>query len=251
MKGQYFLILIASVSLIKTHAVPAAAQQFSVTYDFANVTTSSGTTDPTPVPTAPGLTFGSFAAVGYSGNPNASGRFSWTGNPTGGIDGVDNFSQFEGSLDLTKYYQVTLTPATGYTLDLDTISFTVQRSATGIRNYAVRSSVDNFASNLAGSISPANANLGVDGGDNFRWLFDAVSTAQNGSLTTLGQAFDDLSGPVSFRFYGWNAEGSGGTFSIDNVSFSGVAVVPEPRSMALLAIGAAGFWFFLRRKERR
>ena len=54
-------------------------QAFGVTYDFANVTTSSGTTDPTPPPTATGVTFGSFSAAGVAPNPNAAARFSFIG----------------------------------------------------------------------------------------------------------------------------------------------------------------------------
>ena len=115
-----------------------------------------------------------------------------------------------------------------------------QRSGTGIRNYAVRSSVDGYAANLPASINPANANLGVGATNEFRWLSDALSTAQNGSLITLGASFADLTSPVSFRFYGWNAEGSVGTFSIDNVSFTGSSRnVPEPTIAALLGVGLA------------
>src|ERR1051326_2718625 len=62
----------------------ANAQAFTGTYTFASVTTTSGTTDPTPPPTATGLTFGSFTAVGpHSPNPNANGRFSFVNWPTG------------------------------------------------------------------------------------------------------------------------------------------------------------------------
>ena len=31
----------------------------------------------------------------------------------------------------------------------------------------------------------------------------------------------NLLAPVTFRFYAWNAEGTGGTFSLDNVNFIG------------------------------
>ena len=106
-------------------------QSFSATYPFANVTTTSGLTDPTAVPTAPGATFGTFTAVGQTAtNPNAAGRFSFTGQPTGATNGSDIFT---GSISTTQYYEVTITPATGYSLDLNSITFTLQRSGTGIR----------------------------------------------------------------------------------------------------------------------
>lgn len=225
------------------------AQAFVSTYDFAGAGTGTGTTDPTPPPTALGVTFGSFTSVGASSNPNAGGRFSFTSQPQGGVDGTNDFSQFTGSLNLAVYFEVAITPLSLVQMQLDSLSFTLQRSGTGIRSYAVRSSLDGYAGNLAASINPANANLGVGPGNEFRVLFDLVTTAQNGSTVTLGSPFVNLTSAILFRFYGWNAEGSGGTFSIDNVAFSGrTGNVPEPSSIALLGCGLAtlGFW---RRRE--
>lgn len=231
-------------------ATTASAQPFSSTYDFGLVTASSGLTDPTTPPTATGLTFGSFSAGGYVGNPNAGGRFTFQTNALGSANGINDFSLFTGSLDITKYFEVTLTPSVGYTLDVDTIAFTIQRSSTGIRSYAVRSSLDGFAANLAASISPANVNLGVGPGNEFRYLSDSLSSAQNGSLVTLGAPFDLLSTPVTYRFYGWNAEAVTGTFSIDNVAFSGtITPVPEPGPLALLGgFGLLGLVMSTRRR---
>jgi len=168
----------------------------------------------------------------------------------GSVNGNDLFSSFTGALDTTKYFSVTLTPLSGYTLNLDSIAFTIQRSGTGIRNYAVRSSLDGFAANLSASISPANAALSVDGANNFQWVLDATTTAQNGSLITLSSDYDALSSAVTYRFYGWNAEGLGGTFSIDNVNFLGsVTTIPEPSTMALAVIGGFAGLFAMRRKH--
>ena len=226
------------------------AQFVTNTYNFALVTTTSGNTDPSTPPSATGLTFGSFNSVGYIGNPNASGRFSWTANSLGGSTGVDNFASFSGSLDTTKFFEVTLTPQGGFSANLDTITFTIQRSGTGIRNYAVRSSLDGFAANLSASINPANSNLGVDGANNFQWLFDATTTAQNGSLITLNSSYDALTSPVSFRLYGWNAEGTAGTFSIDNVAFAeSVVAVPEPSTLVLGALGISGLCLVRRKRK--
>jgi len=208
-----------------------AQSSFTATYAFGSVTTSSGTIDPTPPPAVTGVTFGSFSAVGYTGNPNASGRFSWTSSEIGGINGDDNFADFTGSLNAGKYYEVTLSPIAGYALNIDGITFGVRRSASGIRSYAVRSSLDGFSASITPTISPLNPNLGVGPDDSFRWMFDATSTAadQAGSRLLLDAGFDVLTSPVTFRFYGWNAEVSSGTFSIDDVQFSGdITEVPEP-----------------------
>lgn len=193
---------------------------FTKTYDFTSVTTTSGTTDPTPVPTEPGLTFGSFSAATTSTNSSAGFRFSFANQPLGATNGND--ATFTGAIDLNTYYQVTISPNAGTTYNLDGITFGMRRSGTGVRHYAVRSSLDNYATNLPASINPSNANLTV-AGDVFFWAFDATSTAadQTGSTITLSSAFDGLTVPVTFRFYAWDAEAAGGNFSIDNVAISG------------------------------
>ena len=243
MFAQKTVLTSLGIVLASLTASNAPAQgNFAVTYDFSLVTTSSGTTDPTPPPTASGVTLGQFGAAGYTGSPNAGGRFSWQSNPLGAVNGSDDFSQFTGSLNPAAYLEVSLTPMFSFSLQLDSIAFAIQRSGTGIRSYAVRSSVDGYAANLPGSINPANANLGTGPGNEFRWLPDAVTTAQNGSLVTLGAPHVDLTSPVTFRFYGWNAEGTAGTFSIDNVAFTGSSrSVPEPAAAVLLALGLAAF----------
>lgn len=196
------------------------AQVFTATYDFTNVASGvSGTTDPTPPPTAAGLTFGSFTSVGVALQPNASGRFSFVGWDLGATTGSDVFT---GSLNAAKYYEVTVTPLANYTIDLNSITFTSQRSGTGIRQYAVRSSSDAYAANLAASISPANPNLSVVATNIFQVL-DAATGANNGNVITLDASYDNLSAPVTFRIYGWNAESAAGSFGIDNVVFNGVA----------------------------
>jgi hypothetical protein len=197
-------------------------QAFTGTYPFTSVTTSSGLTDPTTVPTATGVTFGSFTATGYSGNPNAAGRFSFTGNPLAADAPASTGNATcacAGAVNTGFYYQVTVTVATGYTVNLTGITFDTQRSGTGIRQFAVRSNADSYAANLPASIAPANANLSVVGSNIFQ-VSDAATTGQAGSTVTLsGANFTNLAAGTSrtFRFYGWNAEAAAGSFGIDNV----------------------------------
>lgn len=243
MKTRQTIGLLLGITLAGLTVNEVTAQSsFTATYDFSGVVQNTGgTTDPTAPPTAADLTFGSFVSVGASANPNAGSRFSFTSQPLGAVNGVDDFTQFTGSLTPTAYFEVSITPLSLIELQIDTISFTVQRSGTGIRNYAVRSSVDGYAANLPASVNPANANLAVGAGNEFQWVLDSVTTAQNGSLITLGTPFANLTAPVTFRFYGWNAEGSGGTFSLDNVTFSGStrSSVPEPTTAVLIGLGVA------------
>ncbi len=197
----------------------ASAQPFTATYDFAATTSVTGTTDPTIPPTVTGLTCGSFMAVGTpSANANATGRFSFIGWPTGAVASSDVYSAMTGAINTGEYYEVTLTPQSGYTVSLNSIAFTVQRSGTGIRSYAVRASVDGFMNNLPAAVA-SGTNLSVMGANEFFWNYDAITSAQNGSSIIAGGA--SSSSPVTFRFYGWNSEAGTGTFSIDNVVFDG------------------------------
>lgn len=207
----------------------AHSQNFTLTYPFSAVTSTTGLIDPTPTPTAVGVTSGSFTAVGTpGGNPNASGRFSFQGWPTGSATGTvstDIYANMTGTINTGEYYEITIAPQSGYTLTLNSIAFGVRRSGTGIRNYSVRSSIDGYANNLTASVL-TNTNLSVVGTNEFFWNFDATSTSadQIGSTINLSSAIITTS--VSFRFYAWNSEvggATGGTFSIDNVLINGSA----------------------------
>lgn len=147
-------------SLFTVFAVSMSfGQSFTGTYNFAGVTTTSGLTDPTPVPTATGVTFGSFSASNpVALNPGAAGRFVFDNQPLGAANGA-TYPALTGSVSPTTYCQVILTPQSGYSVDLTSITFTSQRSNTGVRTYVVRSSADGFTANLPVSISPANPNL--------------------------------------------------------------------------------------------
>jgi hypothetical protein len=200
------------------------AQSFTANYSFASISTTSGLIDPTPAPTATGLTFGSFSAAGTGTitNPNASGRFSFTNWSIGSTSlTASTYSTMTGSLDTAKYYKVSLTPSAGFFVTLTNISFKVQRSGTGIRSYAVRSSASSFASNLPASVV-SSTNISIQGSNEFFWVDDNATTGKIGSEINLsGASYTSFSSPMTFKFYGWNAEASGGTFSIDSVTFSG------------------------------
>lgn len=233
----------------------AFAQDFTATYDFAAVTATSGATDPSPVPTAQNVTFASFTAVNpaVTENYNSSGpgRFSFNTQALGATNGVDEYASLTGAIDLTKYFQTTISPAAGYKVSLSELTFRAQRSGTGVRTYAVRTSADDFSANLGTiSIDPANAALTTQDGNIFFVVSDATTQGQNGSKITIS-TIANITEPLVVRFYGWNAEGDGGTFSIDDVSFKGTAttvaavannqieglkVFPNPNSGSILNI---------------
>ena len=235
-----FLAMIVSGICLK-------AQSFNATYPFTGVNTTSGTTDPTPVPTATGLTFGSFSAVGASTNSNATGRFSFTGWPTGSTNGNTLYSQMTGSMDTARYFEVTLTPDAGYSMSLDTITFDVRRSGTGIRSYVVRSSIDGYTTNIANTISPTNANLSLQGTNEIFINTDFTNNLSGSMALLTGGSFGSLTSPVTFRFYAWNAEAASGTFSLDNVHIYGYAtsllpaIVSDPQNLSICQGSSAIF----------
>lgn len=224
-KNMKKITLLVSLTILSLGAI---AQPFMALYDFAGVTDTTGTTDPSAVPVITGVTFGSFSATGTPANP-ATGtlaRFNFTGWSTGSVGGMADtlYSGMTGAVADTEYYEVTIGPAAGYTLNIDSIKFAFERSATGVRTYAVRSSVDGFVSNLSANyvfLTQMNTNVFVQPGNEF-FLKKDITTIQNRNQIILGgMNFSLLSAPVTFRFYGWNSEGGTGTFSIDNVRFIG------------------------------
>lgn len=186
-------------------------QNFTAIYTFSGVVSGTGgKIDPTPVPVSTGITFGSFHVVGNpNANPNANGRFSFQGWP------------LTPTINLTEYFEVIITPQTNYSLSLDTMTFTVQRSGTGITQFSVRSSADNYTSNLPASY--AGAELSVDTAN----VFKVVSTSTTTAIANCKISFNlvNSNSPDTIRFYGWGASASGGTFSLNRVQFAGTARV--------------------------
>ncbi len=106
------------------------------------------------------------------------------------------------SIDLDAYFTFTLTPNSGNEIDFVSFAYTGQASGTGPTSFAFRSSLDFFASDI-GSPSAAGTTIAL-----------SSSTFQN--ITT----------SIEFRFYGWGASSSTGTFSINDFTFNGSTPLP-------------------------
>jgi hypothetical protein len=209
-------------------------------YSFADVAANAGgTIDPTPPPIALGVDFGAFHAVGVGTTPRSGGAWSFSGWST------------DGAIDSGRYFETTLSPLGPARLDLGSLSFDVRRSASGPRDFVVRSSLDSFASNLPGTVSPANAELGVVSGAYHFANDTGFSENLAGPRLDLGSGFDALTQPVSFRIYAFGSEQSGGTFTVDNVAFNGaITAVPEPEEYAaVFGSGLALYGFWRRRRN--
>ncbi len=198
-------------------------------FDFNAVTVSSGTLDPTPAAAIyDSVAVTPFQAVGLSANPATAGAFAFSGWPTGAANGETNYSALTGTLNPSKYYEITVAPKYGSSsMSLYGFKCTVSRSATGPRTYAIRSSADGFTGNLTATLSPANANLSVQAGDVFFYKADATSVENGTKISVSGTPFTNKTSPVTFRIYAWNAEDNLGSFSIDDVSILGSTGVIE------------------------
>jgi hypothetical protein len=121
-----------------------------------------------------------------------------------------------------NYFALTLTPVSGFYLDLDSLSFDVFRGgASGIRGYTLYSSVDGFSAAL--SASPGNNETGT-------------RSAPRAESITLSPSFDNLTTSTTFRFYIHSLNNSS-SVEFDNITFEGqVLPIPEPAGLSALAV---------------
>jgi len=133
-----------------------------------------------------------------SGVSPAAGQFTFAAN--GWTQGT--------AIDVNDYFTLTVTPAAGVAMQLGALELDERRSGTGIRQWSVRSSLDNFAADLQVFAVP-----------------DDTLTRAN-QRVMLGAAFANLTAPIEFRIYGFAAEAAAGTWRIDNVELFGTATAP-------------------------
>lgn len=101
----------------------------------------------------------------------------------------------------TNYFEVTIAPQAGYGLSISEIDYSERRSSTGVREFQVRVSTNNFSSYavLATNAVPDN---------------DSERTYSMTDLNLLVQEGHTF----RLRFYGYLAEGAGGTWRINDGS---------------------------------
>ncbi|MFZ9206644.1 MAG: T9SS type A sorting domain-containing protein [Schleiferiaceae bacterium] len=150
-------------------------------------------------PTLNGVTASAMTKNGFT---STSGANAFRGNdwPLGATNGSNTFT---GTIDPTKYIEFTLTAAAGQSFSNPKVRFDLYRSSTGPRQYAWRSSLDNFASNiaidsLASGVTASNGEMTLT--DVSQTYADNVFQLTQSNLTT-----------VTFRLYGYNAEAAAGT----------------------------------------
>jgi hypothetical protein len=196
---------------------PLTVAAVPVMYNF-------GTTvaDPTPTSGLPiaNLTFGSVtlnSSIGGTNNSiNVTSPSTGTGTYTG-ASGLMNAAVASQNgpynVSTSAYYEVTITPTTGYAVNLNSISFGSRSTSTGPTNIDIRTSADGYVS--------------------------AVSTFTVANASAWGLRTPTLSGapivsntPLTIRIYGYQPAGastltstSNANFRVDDISISANATI--------------------------
>lgn len=147
--------------------------------------------------TSPGLTnpFTSGQNVAANLSVSGIGRNGVTGNA--GNDRYNTSAWNVAAIDLNRYFTFTLTPSTGFVINFNDFTYTSQRSNTSISSFAIRSSLDSYSSNIG------------------------TPTFNGTTIDLSNTTYQNISSPITFRFYAWGAGASGNTFSIDDFIFTG------------------------------
>ncbi|RYY67441.1 MAG: T9SS type A sorting domain-containing protein [Chitinophagaceae bacterium] len=144
----------------------------------------------------------SFGSVSYNGlTCNSSGN-------SGGVQALSVSTTWPAAFDNTKYIEFTVSPAAGWRINPTALAFEIYRSTNGATSYAVRSSVDGFASDI------------VSG---------TTNTSATATVLPLPAAFLGRTGATTFRLYGWG--GTSGDLRLDNLMLRGYAGIPLPVSL--------------------
>lgn len=204
-------------------------------YTFDAMTTTSGTVDPTPVVIGTVSNYGSFHAVGVSANTSTNGQMAFTNWDTGGSNHDTVYANQTGSINTSKYYEVTVAPKyRNIYLTYTGISFNFQRNATGVRTFAVRSNQDGFTNNLPLTIgvnpNKTDTTIKLMPNNVLYSLYDTTKYIKNCHIVLGAPTFSNTllgNGPVVFRIYGWNAEDAAGSFRIDSLRIGAKAIKIE------------------------
>lgn len=201
--------LLCLVLTLTLGAAPLPAQL--VTYSFGPSST------PTTAPTFLDPQLNGSAFSGLSGSPATGSSSPVYAAGSGGS--YFTASTWTGAAPGANYFEFTLTPAVGYEFSVTGASFGYRATSSGPIAFALRSSADGFAADLASGTFVADSTWYASG--------------------TVPVSLAGLDSATTFRLYGSGASSSLGTLRVDDFTLTGGATaVPEPSTWATL-LGAA------------
>jgi len=189
----------------------------TVTMTFDSVRVDSGKSDETIYDVNEELYISNFEYVGNVSNSTLDSSFTFTDWSIGGVDSDNSYSNQGGSIDINNYYETRISVTGNNLLNINKISLLVSRSDDGPRSLSVRTSADNFASNV--TMVSLNTSIANSQNDNSIFLND-VTTPVIVEATFSSNLFRDLTDQdtLSIRVYAWNSENISGEFGIDSVT---------------------------------
>jgi hypothetical protein len=222
-------LVILGLSVARAHG-----QAFGITYNFAGEPGNQANTivDPGTVPA--GMTSG---PINRGSGITAS----------AGMDSINSTGFTTGAtVDINDYYQFLVTPNMGQQMTLTSLVFSERRSGTGIRNIAVRTSLDLFATDIFTATVPDD-------------------TLVRRQTVNFSGAFANLTSALEIRIYGYAAESAAGSWRLGtsggadnpsghpanlilNGSLSTTSAAPEPGTTLLALVGAGTFVVARRRR---
>lgn len=183
-------------------------------YTFSGVTTSSGTTDPTPRVNPQDTInnvvrvraeINAFSATGVANNSSVPGMFAFSGWDAHPINGETVYAELPGTINTGKYYSFSFAPKVSDLLYVDSIGFKLSRNTTGVRTFAVRSSANNYSANLP-IRAAGNPNISIQTG-NVAFIKNDVALSDLMIYVDPPAAnFHYTDQTITFRLYAWNAE---------------------------------------------
>jgi hypothetical protein len=152
----------------------------------------------------------------------------------GGKNSDTTTSSFSQTVDTTKYYEITYEASKGNSIDIKGLNLVAFRNKEGVRSITVRTSVDNFKSNLILQ-SESKFIRNINNVANIK--LDTISNSDLNFYVTEPLKFTDLrdGNKITFRIYGWNAESKTGTLGLESIQ-----IIADTSKINLSRFGAIG-----------
>jgi PKD repeat protein len=157
----------------------------------------------------------SFKFKNLSSTSTLKNRVAYSNWPLGGVNKDTVTSKYKDSLNTNKYYELEYISSKGNSVDVKGVNVVASRNQDGVKSLAVRSSLDDFKSNIPFT-SSSKFVRNINNTANYK--------ADTTSAVSINFLLNDIrlndlrdKEKITFRIYGWNAESKSGTLNIDSL----------------------------------